>query len=161
VKANVHREDYIIRIKSRIDPYLGNIVKPPEDMSDCVELTTRGGFVRRGGSYYVTYIDSETSGFDGYTTTLKFAADSSRAAILRFDRNHGGRGVQLLVEKGRRNLCHYETAYGSMTLGVTADEISCQMSEKGGTARLSYMLDGDSSNLISRNSVEVTVTHIN
>ena len=46
-------------------------------------------------------------------------------------------------------------------LGVTADEIDCQLTEKGGTARFAYLLDADSAELVSRNRLEVTVTHVN
>ena len=60
-------------------------------------------------------------------------------ALLRF----GPQASQLIIEKGRRNLCHYETGYGSVTLGVTADGIECGLSPKGGSARFSYLLDGD------------------
>ena len=51
--------------------------------------------------------------------------------------------------------------YGSMTLGVTADEIECGLTEKGGTARFGYLLDANSAELVSRNRLEVTVTHVN
>lgn len=146
------KEDYIIRIKSRIDAH------QPED-TDFVELMTRGSYAKRNGSYYITYKETETTGYDGCTTTLKLAADGSRVAMLRF--GQGSDGTQLLIEKGRRNLCHYETGCGSMTLGVTADEIDCALTEKGGTARFSYLLDTNSAGLVSRNSLEVTVTHAN
>ena len=121
---------------------------------------SEGSFVLKGGSYYVTYRETETTGYEGCTTTLKIAADGSRVAMLRFGKG-GGAGTQLLIEKGRRNLCHYETGFGSMTLGVTADEIDCQLTEKGGTARFAYLLDADSAELVSRNRLEVTVTHVN
>ena len=90
----------------------------------------------------------------------KIAADGSRVAMLRFGKG-GGAGTQLLIEKGKRNLCHYETGYGSMTLGVTADEIECGLTEKGGTAKFGYLLDANSAELVSRNRLEVTVTHVN
>lgn len=144
------KEDYIIRIKSRIEPN-------GEGEADFVELMTRGSFVLRGGSYYITYQETETTGYAGCVTTLKLAADGSHAAMLRF----GPANTQLLIEKGRRNVCHYETGHGSLTLGVTADEIICQLTEKGGTARFSYLLDADSAEMVSRNSIDLTVTHIN
>ena len=50
---------------------------------------------------------------------------------------------------------------GSMTLGVTADEIECGLTEKGGTAKFGYLLDANSAELVSRNRLEVTVTHVN
>ena len=121
---------------------------------------TRGEFTLLGSSYYITYKETETTGYEGCTTTLKIAADGSRVAMLRFGKN-GGAGTQLLIEKGRRNLCHYETGYGSLTLGVTADEILCDLTEKGGTVRFAYLLDADSAEMVSRNRLEVTVTHVN
>lgn len=139
------KEDYIIRIKSRMIQ---------DGDRDTVELMTRGSFVQRGGSYYITYRETETTGYEGCVTTLKLAADGSRVAMLRF----GPANTQLLIEKGRRNLCHYETGYGSMTLGVTADEIVCELTETGGRARFSYLLDADSAELTSQNCLEVTVT---
>ena len=148
------KEDYIIRIKSRIEQRLDEPAAE-EEKEEFVELMTRGSFVLKGGSYYVTYRETESC-----TTTLKIAADGSRVAMLRFGKG-GGAGTQLLIEKGRRNLCHYETGFGSMTLGVTADEIDCQLTEKGGTARFAYLLDADSAELVSRNRLEVTVTHVN
>ena len=153
------KEDYIIRIKSRIEQRLDESAAE-EEKEEFVELMTRGSFVLKGGSYYVTYRETETTGYEGCTTTLKIAADGSRVAMLRFGKGSGA-GTQLLIEKGRRNLCHYETGFGSMTLGVTADEIDCQLTEKGGTARFAYLLDADSAELVSRNRLEVTVTHVN
>ncbi len=153
------KEDYIIRIKSRIEQ---RVEEPAEtgEKEECVELMTRGEFTLRGSSYYITYKETETTGYEGCTTTLKIAADGSRVAMLRFGKN-GGASTQLLIEKGRRNLCHYETGYGSLTLGVTADEILCDLTEKGGTVRFAYLLDADSAEMVSRNRLEVTVTHVN
>ena len=96
-------ENYIIRIKSSIDQFDNEGVIREEDR-DHIELMTRGSFVLKGGSYYVTYRETETTGYEGCTTTLKIAADGSRVAMLRFGKG-GGAGTQLLIEKGRRNLC--------------------------------------------------------
>lgn len=142
------KEDYIIRIKSSIEQ---------DGETQRIELMTRGHFARRNGSWYISYVETETTGYDGCTTTLKIAVDESRVTMLRF----GTLNTQLLIERGRRNLCHYETPYGSMTMGVTADEIECHLTEKGGTVHLCYLLDADSADLMSRNTLEVSVTHIN
>ena len=114
------KEDYIIRIKSRIEQRLDEPAAE-EEKEEFVELMTRGSLVLKGGSYYVTYRETETTGYEGCTTTLKIAADGSRVAMLRFGKG-GGAGTQLLIEKGKRNLCHYETEVGSLTLGVKFDE---------------------------------------
>jgi uncharacterized beta-barrel protein YwiB (DUF1934 family) len=148
LKQQTPKENYIIRIKSQIEQD-GDI--------QSVELMTRGNFVLKNDSYYITYKETETTGYDGCVTTVKLAVDGSRVAMMRY----GQAATQLLIEKARRNLCHYETGFGSMTLGVTADEIECLMNEKGGVARFSYILDANNAAMVSRNSLEITVNHIN
>ena len=147
------KEDYIIRIKSRIEQRLDEPAAE-EEKEEFVELMTRGSFVLKGGSYYVTYRETETTGYEGCTTTLKIAADGSRVAMLRF----GPANAQLIVERDRRNICYYETEVGSLTLGVTGDGIECALSEKGGTAAFSYLLDADDPiSIINRNTLEISV----
>lgn len=142
------KENYIIHIKSRIEQ---------DGEPQTIELMTRGSFVLKNGSFYISYKETEATGYEGCITTLKLAADGSRVAMMRF----GQASTQLVIEKARRNLCHYETGYGSMTLGVTADEIECGLTEHGGSARFSYLLDTDNAGTMSRNALEITVDHIN
>ena len=47
---------------------------------------------------------------------------------------------------------------GSLTLGVTGDGIECSLTETGGTARFSYLLDADDPiSIINRNTLEISV----
>ena len=149
------KEDYIIRIKSRIEQHVDEPAET-EEKEEFVELMTRGSFTLKGGSYYLTYKETETTGYEGCTTTLKIAADGSRVAMLRFGKG-GGAGTQLVIEKGRRNLCHYETGYGSVSLGVAADVIEQRLDENGGSLKFSYTLDSGAESFISRNLVDITV----
>ncbi len=64
---------------------------------------------------------------------------------------------QLVIEKGVRHICHYETGFGSVSLGVAADEIAPELSEAGGRLRFSYTLDSGGENFISRNLVDIRV----
>ncbi len=54
--------------------------------------------MKKGGSYYITYKETETIGYEGCTTTMKIAEDGSRVAMLRFGK---GGGAQLR-HRGRR-----------------------------------------------------------
>ena len=83
------KEDYIIRIKSRIEQRLDEPAAE-EEKEEFVELMTRGSLVLKGGSYYVTYRETETTGYEGCTTTLKIAADGSRVAMLQGVCDHLG-----------------------------------------------------------------------
>lgn len=150
------KEDYIIRIKSSIEQFDHEGAARAEDREQ-IELMTRGSLTKKNDSYYITYQETQTIGYEGCTTTIKIAADGSRVALLRFGRVNS----QLLIERERRNLCHYETEVGSLTLGVTGDGIDCQLTEKGGSAAFSYLLDAENARMISRNTLELTVQHIN
>ena len=151
-------ENYIIRIKSSIDQFDNEGVIREEDR-DHIELMTRGSFTKKNGSYYISYKETQTIGFEGCTTTIKIAEDGSRVALLRF----GKVNTQLVIQRDYRNICYYETEVGPITLGVTGDGITCDLSEPaGGTAKFSYLLDADDPTaLINRTTLEIQVEHIN
>ena len=71
--------------------------------------------------------------------------------MLRF----GKQSSQLIIEKGTRHLCHYETGYGSVSLGVAADVIEQRLDENGGSLKFSYTLDSGAESFISRNLVDI------
>ena len=151
------KEDFIIRIKSRSEQF--EHTQPVRvDEDDRIELMTYGSFVKKGDTYYITYKETETIGFAGCTTTIKIAADGSRVGLLRF----GPANAQLIIERDRRSICHYETEVGSLTLGVTGDGIACDLSEPaGGTAKFSYLLDADDPTaLINRTTLEIQVEKV-
>ena len=121
--------------------------------SDRIQLKTRGSFVRRGGSFFITYEESETTGYAGCVTTVKVAEDGQRVAMLRY----GRAASQLIIEKGVRHVCHYDTGVGALSLGVAADEIEHALTDEGGEVRFSYTLDSGTQEL-SRNMVKITVS---
>ena len=126
----------------------------PVEEEDRIEIMTYGSFLKKGDTYYITYKETQTIGFEGCTTTIKIAADGSRVAMLRF----GPASAQIIIERDRRNICYYETEVGSLTLGVTGDGIECGLTEKGGTAKFSYLLDADDPiSVINRTTLEISV----
>ena len=118
-----------------------------------IQLKTRGSFLRRGNSFFITYEETEATGYAGCTTTVKVAKDESKVSMTRF----GPAAGQLVVEKGIRHLCHYDTGYGAMTLGVAADEIHSRLTDEGGEVEFSYTLDADQNTILSRNLVKISV----
>ena len=115
-------ENYLITIKGTMEQNGEN---------DTVELMTRGNFVQRGNSYYIVYAETEATGYAGCTTTVRVSQDARLVSMTRF----GKTSSQLIIEKGIRHLCHYETGYGSISLGVAADVIWAQpLCQDGGSA---------------------------
>ena len=138
-------EKYLITIKGTMEQ---------DGKSDTVELMTRGSLVHKDGAYYIIYKETEATGYAGCTTTVKVAEDARKVSMLRF----GKVPSQLIIEKGTRHLCHYETGYGAISLGVAADVIEHQLSDEGGKLKFSYTLDSGNEDFISRNLVDITVT---
>ncbi len=147
------KDNFIIRIKSCSEQF-DHMEPVPVEEEDRIEIMTYGSFLKKGDTYYITYKETQTIGFEGCTTTIKIAADGSRVAMLRF----GPASAQIIIERDRRNICYYETEVGSLTLGVTGDGIECGLTEKGGTAKFSYLLDADDPiSVINRTTLEISV----
>ena len=155
--STAKKENYIIRIKSLSEQF-DHMEPVPSEEEERIEIMTYGTFVKKGGSYYITYKETQTVGFEGCTTTIKIAEDGSRVALLRFGRI----STQLIIERDRRNICYYETEVGPVTLGVTGDGITSALTEKGGTATVRYLLDADDpTSLINRTTLKLRVEHVN
>ena len=137
-------EKYLITIKGTMEQ---------RGDTDTVELMTRGSLVHKDGAYYIVYKETEATGYEGCTTTVKVADDARKVSMLRF----GKQTSQLVIEKGTRHLCHYETGYGAISLGVSADVIEHALDENGGKLQFSYTLDSGAESFISRNLVDITV----
>ena len=137
-------ENYLITIKGTMEQ---------DGERESVELMTRGKFVRRGSSYFIAYEETEATGYAGCTTTVKATADAREVVMTRF----GKVPSQLVIEKGVRHICHYETGFGSVSLGVAADVIELDLTDAGGRLQFSYTLDSGGENFISRNLGDITV----
>ena len=141
------REDYIIKINGTMDQ---------DGESDRVELKTRGSFIKKNGSFFISYNETEATGYKGCVTTVKIEDGGDKVSMLRF----GSAPSQLIIEKGKRHVCHYDTGAGAMSLGIAADEIDMHLHDEGGRVKFSYLLDVDSQS-VSRNVVDITVKPAN
>lgn len=118
---------------------------------DTTELFTQGSFYKRNNHYYISYDESETTGFENSKTTLKIEG-SDKVTLIRsgLSRSH------LVVEKGNRNVGIYGTIAGEMAIGVNAKVIDSKLTDDGGNLFFSYSLDVNSS-LLSENEIEISV----
>lgn len=118
---------------------------------ECIELFTTGRYYRKNGSYYLSYLETETTGLEGTRTTLH-VEDSKRVTLLRSGRSKS----QMVIEKGCRHQCHYDTGYGSVMVGVLGNRIESKLSDEGGSLDFSYSLDINTA-LASENRVTITI----
>ena len=122
-----------------------------DEDKDAVELLTKGRFYRKNGSYFICYDESEATGFEGTRTTLKIEDDRC-ITMMRSGNNRS----QLIIERGVRHQCSYDTGHGSMTIGVSGDKIVTQLTDDGGEVEFKYSLDLNAT-LTSENTVKIKV----
>lgn len=122
-----------------------------EDEPDVTELFTQGCFYKKNNNYYITYDESEATGFEGCKTTLKVEADR-KVTLLR----SGKMRSHLIIERGARNVGHYGTEAGDLMVGVYTKSLSSSLTDDGGDVKFMYELDINNS-LVSENEVFIHV----
>lgn len=122
-----------------------------ENETNTTELMTEGFLVNRKNSYYLIYDESGATGFEGSKTTVKIEGDK-KVTIIR----NGKRRSQLIVEGNKRNIGYYDTGYGELMLGVSAQKITTTINNNGGDLKLKYVLDINSA-LVSENELFINV----
>ena len=116
--------------------------------SDTIELTTDGTLEPTADGYRLRY--EETSGLEGAMTTLHIAPGQ-----VMLERS-GSLTSLLVLEKGKRHLNSYETPYGNLMIGAYTDDLSVDLTEKGGRLGFRYTLDMNGS-VTGRHDVRISV----
>lgn len=93
-----------------------------------IEMMTQGKYYEKNGSIFLVYDESELSGMDGSTTTLKIDDDKNRKVMMK---RFGANESKLVFEKGIRHRSMYRTMYGNMDMEVVTSQIILVKDEKG------------------------------
>ncbi len=78
---------------------------------DHIELSTEGQFYRENKTSCITYEETEVSGLNGTTTTVK--VDRDRVSVIRM----GSVNSVMEFEQGKRSVTNYATPYGDISMG--------------------------------------------
>lgn len=118
-----------------------------------IELQTKGKFAQKNNQFYISYEESELTGFDDTTTTIKVAKD-----VVSMTRN-GKFNTKMVFRLGEKSLCNYATPYGVIPVGVNPVSLENRLGEDGGVLEIEYVLDIDNSDYIT-NKLNLTVKKI-
>lgn len=122
--------------------------------SDKTEFITKGSLVQKNGKYYLKYTEAPATPADvTVTTTMKI--EDSKVTVLRY----GETNTQMVMETGKKHMSYYETPYGSLLVGVIADNISLDIGEQKGKIRIDYDLEINES-MMSRNTINLSYEEI-
>ena len=122
--------------------------------SDVTTFTTTGTMQVNNGVYTLCYNESEMIGASNVKTELT-VENSTRMILART----GGMESRMIVEKGRRHSCLYNTPQGDFLIGIYGEALNIDLNENGGNIYMSYTLDVNSG-LLSKNILEVKVREI-
>lgn len=136
------------------DNYLITVVgkQTVDGENDSIEVITSGDCqIEENGDIIITYPEfSEDNPTVKTDTTV-----SLRGNILTIERR-GAMSSRLILEKGRRHQCLYETPMGQMFIGIFTDGIEVDLDRSGGDIRASYQLDFNQ-NVVSYNEFHINI----
>ena len=121
--------------------------------TDTYELTTVGKYIKRDGKYYVTYEGTELTGYEGTTTTLKIKDDC--VSMIRFGKSNS----QMVFEKEKKYIGHYDTPFGALNVGVTTNRMKVDIDDDGGEIDLDYMVELNNSMPV-HNGLHLTIRKV-
>lgn len=119
-------------------PVMLNIrsVQSYEDQdSATIELVTEGTLEHRNDVWEISYEESELTGLEGVTTTFKIG---KRGATLR---RTGKLNSRMIFREGIRHESLYQSEVGTLLLSVTAQKLSYDLAESGGTVDIAYSIE--------------------
>lgn len=114
------------------------------------EFETSAAYYRRNGAYYLIYRESELTGLEGVTTTLRIERDN--LILKRMGR------VQLRQEY-RQDLLSagvYATPFGKIPMSVRTSALESDLTAMGGRITLKYDLYVDEE-LVSHNGLTIII----
>ncbi len=120
---------------------------------DTIELITKGNYYYKNSSYYIVYNESELSGLEGATTSLK--AESARVTLNRM----GSAEMKQIFEEGVHNEGMYITSCGSIEMRVLPRKVEVRLDHSGGSIDLGYDIEMDREKL-GYNELSITVKEL-
>lgn len=118
--------------------------------SEVVEMTTAGTMEQIDDGWKLCYNETEATGLQGTVTNL--IATSERVSLERT----GAHPSMLILEKGRRHHCTYNTPYGALDLGTYASTVDNMLHAGGGKLNFSYTL-GFNGSVSSEHTINITI----
>jgi len=130
---------------------LTSIQREERDLSESTLDTEIEYYKNQDGERVIAYAESETTGMEGSNMQLRIAKDGM-ISIVRT----GTFQTHLVVQKGKKHFCHYETPFGEFAVGVSAKWVRNELTDEGGKLALRYTVDANST-LLSDNEIRINV----
>lgn len=128
-----------------------SIQREEHDTSESTLDTEIEYYQNQDGERVISYAESETTGMEGSHMQLRVAQDGM-ISIVRT----GNYQTHLVVQKGKKHFCHYETPFGEFAVGVSAKWVRNTLTDAGGDLKFRYTVDANST-LLSDNEIHISI----
>lgn len=119
------------------------------DETQTLEVTAVGQWMQKNGTWFLKY--DETCEDDIVHTVISLRPNDA-VHITRT----GNRNSRLLIEPGKRYLCHYDTDIGMFDIGVSGTAVQTDLRENGGKIHLEYSVDINAE-FVSKNVIDMYI----
>lgn len=123
--------------------------------TDRIEVLTAGNYMMKKDHFYIGYKEYDENNPNEHSDNL-IKVEKDMVTISR----KGPMRSQLILEKGKRHQCVYQTVAGNLMIGVFTKTMKSTLNDKGGTLEVSYTLDFNT-DLVSENSFKIKVEEKN
>lgn len=106
---------------------------------DVIELITEGTMERQKQVWEIAYEESDLTGMEGVTTV--FRVGPKGVSLKRTGRLQS----QMIFREGVRHESLYRMEFGALMIGVQAQKIRHDLTEKGGSVDIVYSIDIENS----------------
>lgn len=122
-----------------------------EDQSDKIEMTTSGEFEDSNDAYTIYYTEEQEPPYSPINTAVKIHKNKECVEMTRA----GAYDSCLIIDKSKRNVCHYGTQFGDILMGISGHSIESEFDGSSGCFNFGYDIDINGS-LASCNEVKMT-----
>ena len=122
-----------------------------DDGIDSIEMITQGQYCVNDGEFIIKYSESDPEQIGNINTTMTISPDGL-VTIVREGDIHS----HMVFEQGHKHLMHYDTQYGSITVGISAKKVATLLGENGGDVEIDYAIEIDNA-LASENTLRLNV----
>ncbi len=107
------------------------------ETADPIKLMSMGKLTQdaKTKEWTVSYDESEATGMEGTTTSLRVTKDGNIHFLRR-----GAVQMNVLFESGNHHMTQMETPFGLLDISIVTNEVFGDLSENGGEIRLAYSL---------------------
>lgn len=135
------------------NPYMISIVgeQRVDGQDDRIEVLTEGKYMMKSGHFLINYKEYDEDLPDKFFNNLIKVEDET-VTISR----KGPLSSQLILEKGKRHQCMYQTVAGTLSIGVFTKTLNNNLNKNGGSLEVIYTLDFNS-DLVSENRFKIDI----